>query len=342
MSVSDTTPDTTTTQWFQDWPLVERTPLSKDERTAISRERVRLQTFGCLLTPIFPIVFLVGLAMLAGGDLTGRSGILMGVSLLAFLLLSVAPLAIANTCFKRAKAAKQDLQAGQRRRFAGVITHAMTTNDVIFKLVANGHLSMQDSTQSVDILASGHLWRANDRPVRGWSFVTISETTAVPEIAHIAANWLDPVAETPDGPINAGKRELTNDEKEELRQQARRKWQSTLLPAILSTAWCTPLLIYGIRQQQFPRGFFFLLLVAATVLADIALVKGIRTAIRIRRDAAVGLALIMQGPIGPRSRSQAPNDGNEHTIELLPAAKLVWTVDGEPADWRKRVVKEQR
>jgi len=254
------------------------------------------------------------------------------------VLFAVVPVAVSIQWGQRAKALNKDLKTGERMRFSGVISETMGEHPLVAKLIKISSLSAdRTEKQSIDILASGRVWRVNDRPEKKWLLAMVSETATVPEVAHIAAQWLDPLPVNDNPSFSGGNRELSVTEKQELRNYARQQWRPPLLPGIGLTAWSGGICVLCITQWRLPPdfiGFFFLLIL--TVLYDIALLIRISTARCIAKDIAAGNVLIVQGDIDGYVKGESQNSAiQEQTVEFLPQSNMTWTVDGEPASWRK-------
>ncbi len=314
---------TTTTRWLFDWPQEDCLPLTPEELSTLRRQCFHEKIIGYFLAVISPLMFLIGLTLLAAPDIIGLSSRSMPFFLLAFFSLSVTPILFANECLRRAKMAKKDLHAGVKCLFAGILSSEMIQSPVIETLMNCGMLQPINSEQSIEVLASGRIWRVNRRAFSHRLSVTITEPADVPEIAHIAAQWLDPF-QTPQGEtVNAGRRELSKDEIDELRRLTRLMWQRGVWPAVLLSAWFLPLAFYSVSAGNMPpESGMFLLLTASTVASYISLILRVMIAYKIKQDIALGLVVIVAGPVGTLKGHPFSDLGEEQVVEFLPLSRF--------------------
>jgi hypothetical protein len=226
---------------------------------------------------------------------------------------------------------RHDVQTGEVWRFAGPLDEASLT-----EAGAKFHqaMALQRATGefSVDVLAhSGRLWGVNGRPVAGFQQLAIAGTAELPEGARIAAQWLEPLGDVDGHPLRVGQRDLSAAECAELRQIADSTWRRPLMPALLLTICCLPLLHSLLRNGHLPPDWRLHLTVAlVAVIADIALVRAVGIARRMGRDLRDGMVKIIQ------RHSATPQAAPPQCVELLRHAGFPWTIEGEPAYWRKR------
>jgi hypothetical protein len=169
--------------------------------------------------------------------------------------------------------------------------------------------------------------------------VEIAET---PAFAAVAAEWTEPVSGEA-APVRVGQRELSPDEVRELRQQLRRALRARLAWVIPSNLWFWTVLGLGLREGHLPRpsgwAFWhdaasFLLLGVGAILGDLVLIRSLREAWLHTRDARIGRVVIVRSPLVD---NEAPEEAPAAwvTLEVLPVSEAVWTIDGEPAGWRR-------
>jgi hypothetical protein len=341
--------DNSMTKWCMEWPVEEQIPLTNEEIKSLRGEKLRKNSFGCLLALLFPFIFLFGLVYLPDISVSfNGDSFWFKLIIYVFLVSSALPLLFANKLMKYADNIKSDISDGYKYRFSGKITNEMRYSNEIDFLVVEEYLSSDKQiTQSIELLSSGIVWTVNDIRITSRLNLPVSYLSAVPEIAAIAAEWVEPI---PDTSFKSGHRELTGDEKDEMREWGSQQWKTYILWAIMMTAWTGTFVTFMIIDKRMPDSLWnwvqFTIMIVLTFLADKGLIDGIITAVRINSDIKNGHVVILRGPLASRFEKQiegfsTDNDSDENsdtsdqTVEVLPVAGLVWTVNGKPGDWRK-------
>jgi hypothetical protein len=332
--------DTQSTLWCAGLPLVARLPLAEGERRALRREAALLLFAGILCAPLSVLLFLVGLAIFAMvvTDAGHEATPVMWISFCVALVLVGMLFAVARESFRRAKGLRGDLRAGEKLRFEGTLAEA-TLDLTLVRLLRKRLMRNDAQPQWLEVLpVSQRVWRANDRPVRGWFVVSWARTAEQPEVARIAAGWLEPVGTIEDVDLHQGQRELSAEEKDELRRYAKDLWRKPLLPALIFSLWCFPLAAYALWTSRWPAdlgGVMLAILTAVTILSDYGVFLRLRQARRIGRDLAWGFVIIVRARADDEKGAEGAAPGEEHLYESLPHSGLLWTEDGRAAGWRK-------
>lgn len=285
-------------------PLVGRRQLTSEERRRLERQAARLHQRAFAI-PVLFVSLVAAFALCVPRAQPDPSWHQTALAIAAILL--TAPglaLAILGTrdYVSRSRALRGDLADGVVRRFS-------------------------DGTDWFEALPVSRRILAASAPGVAERWETAPEwakVADVPGTADLAREWLEPVADD----LRAGTRALTPEEQEEIRRYARRAWRRPLLPAVGLTLWlCMPLAAFllGGRCDGILSIFQAGWLAVMTVVADIALARGLRLSRRLSRDADAGMVGVLNA------------DGGEDSAwaEVLPHAGLVWTEEGTPAPWRR-------
>jgi len=330
-----------TTQWCAGLPLVEQLPLTEQERTVLRKERLRLSVIGVVgacLIPVTLIAFIICMIMSmdTGSGPTAVKHLALIVSLVVIGLLA----AVANDSLVRSKGLRNDLRTGVKMCFAGCLTQTDPYNRTQQKLLEQ-RLLHQDPAREQSLIVlpgSGRVWLVNEQPLRKWITTSQAVTADAPEVAGIAAQWLEPV-ELADGTVvPLGHRELSDDEKTEIRRFSRQLFWKSFWPALLLSIWCFPLLYLCILDRRWPdESLYFSFLILITICADFFFIVNCRFIWRMRRDVAYGQVIITRA----QATDNLDKDVNdlpsaEQTTEWLPLSNQKWTIDGLPAPWRTR------
>jgi len=333
--------DTQSTLWCAGLPLVAQLPLAEADRRALRREAALLLVAGMVCAPLSVILFLAGLAIfaIAVSDAGNEGTPVVWVLFFGALALVGVLFVVARESFRRAKGLRGDLRAGEKLRFEGTLAEA-TLDETLARLLCKRLLRNDAQPQWLEILpASRRIWRANDRPVRSWIVASWAETAEQPEVAHIAAQWLEPIGVIGDFDMQQGRRELSAEEMEELRRCAKGLWRKPLLPALLLSLWSFPLAGYAIVSHKWPAGWggiMLALLTVSAVLLDYDLYQRLRQARCIGRDLADGFVIILNARADEEKGAEDAAPGEEHLYEGLLHSGLLWTEDGRAAGWRKK------
>jgi hypothetical protein len=335
-----------------------RRALTPAERRVV-RNRSRwlwLQSAGAALGFWIVFLFALGTGVLIEEAQGSSRFTVTAVTILLFAG-TIALFLAARSFLRESRALGQDARRGYVQRFTGVLPPPEAIEPRLQSVLEVGLLKRDRATpQWFEVLPhSGFLWQANGARPRRWIPLMppmVVELAETPAFARIAAEWAEPVAGA-EAPVRVGQRELSPDEVRELRQQLRRALWVRLAWVIPCTAWFGTVVVLGIREGHLPQRLdvtyfhnlrefltFFhdiaalLVLSLATILGNVALIRGLREAWMHAREAQIGQVVIVRRPL---EDEEAPEEAPTAwvTLELLPVSEAVWTIDGEPAGWRR-------
>ncbi len=335
-----------TTQWCLGLPLAAEEPLTAEEQTVLRREKTRSRLGCCglaLAVPLLFVAFLLGLVFATERfhdiNQIGWVGVVLGIGLIGLVRVTATDLS------RRAINATNDMKSGIKLRFAGVIPLYALDDPSALKLVKRQAIQ-RDSTavQELVILpASQRVWSANGKRIRHYIIATCGITTNPPEISRIAAEWLDPVSRNDDVIVSAGQREISPEEKAEMRTIQRQLWTQPLSSAIIFTFWSIMIISQCVINGRWPQGgggIFSSILLFFGVLSDYWLYIQVISALQLRRDIQHGVVLILRTQhAGANKADESDAEPVDHVFEVLPVSKMIWTVDFAPSPWRKMNVR---
>ncbi|MBX3251770.1 MAG: hypothetical protein KF901_31620 [Myxococcales bacterium] len=235
------------------------------------------------------------------------------------LVLPAASLLAAGDAWKRWRALRRDLERAELEVFEGTLGVVVGVEPALARLRRDGSFgSDPERSHRVEILAaSGFVHRVDGVPIT--RFLT-------PDVLEVAeARPAFPL------PADAAPRErrvaLTEVERAEVRARAAQLWRTPYLAfgaigyvglgaAMWATAGSEWLARYGLVYAIWAVG---------GLITVLRLARRFLTARRLERDAESGDAIEIIQPGA---------DGAPHRAVLLPRSRLVWSVDGLPAEWR--------
>ena len=327
-------------------PFVEERPISEEERAALQLEARQSLGRSCAWGCSAPFVFFIFLCIMASvfpsnNDATTVQ-ILPGIVVMVLgFAAGAACFLLANDRYKLRKIAKQDLRNGNIKRYQGFVpgidkdnlpeTPKTTGN------IAGVDVSVYEPNELEIFKASRRLWRVNGTRVTKLLFLPEEHTAFQPEQAKIAAKWVEPapvIAENTIDISQSGRRELSEQETNELRRRSRTAWRKPGLGALLFTAYFGGLAIAQWRSGSPIRlEWTFYVYVIFTIWIDVNFAKIARWSWRLCKDANSGMVIITRYP-DEMNGEEVRRKGA--VIEWLPNSKNNWTINGEPAPWRLR------
>ncbi len=328
------------TVWCCGFPCTGRFPLEQQEILTLKRRQSRATWLGILYTIIAPVSFIIFFALLLSFGNNAYSEKYFTYGIFISLAIIGALFCLGNDVQKRAKLTKADINAGHYLRFSGVETAH------IFHTQTQQHLFGRYMKKNVqlDILpASGRIYRINGELIEKWHVVPRTEVAETPEIAGIAANWLDIVQNTDDIHLEAGKRELNKAEKSELTRYARSRWKPMVWVTCITLPWASIILYLCITTRSLPDGsnlMPFLLLESVAIASLYILIKGLVLAKKINDAIRNGYVLILRETPTEKQLTEYRKKNNHDdeptsvTVEVIPNCDIIWTVDGKVAEWR--------
>jgi hypothetical protein len=174
------------------------------------------------------------------------------------------------------------------------------------------------------LLRSGMLWTYNGQRTVQPMFVARSRTSAAPQHARMAANFVKPLAGA-EG-VFTHQRPLDEHEREELRSYLTGVPPLRMAVALAMLLFGAGLISLALRPLDFivMTGGAGLLLIGVTRL--FALASRMRMVRLLGKDERAGVAVIVR-------EKEAGSLGTP--VEILPCSHRLWTKDGAPALWRK-------
>lgn len=235
-----------------------------------------------------------------------------------------------------------DLKRGQAFTFSGIVREGETEQSTKEQL-ARARVMAWSTEQTLDVLpASGRIIETNGQAAQAPAFARVVEVARTPEIAAIAAQWVEPISASDGSQVGLGHRELSRAERAEVAQCLRRARSRLIWPEGVSSLWLTTLAVVAVWQLADGNGaslfrLFFYVIIAGMV--DVSWATRLMLAARLAKDIGDGHVVIFKFPHGePRrigAKTVLPHEGAEVISEVLPFSKLPWTQNQHPAAWRR-------
>ena len=326
------------TLWCAGLPFTGERPLSDREQSellALQARLTRLSRFvGLCALPTFGVVALLAqslhirpVLLALDTDISRPPGIL--TTLTAALV--IVELWLSYRFNRHATALKKDIACGTALTYCGVLSERSRMEPTQQRLLASGMLTTDpDLTQSIELLTESHiLWRVNGAPIKHTVKPALTEVAPLPQYASIAAQWLEPVSRHKQAILYGGRRELSEEEKKELKRFVRRlvvrPATSSLPVSCLSLALATEMY----RDHPIDTDTVFWIFVIGGVFNIALYLFQISQAKRFMSDLQVGYVGIR------RVETLGADAHTEPDIEFLPTTGMLWTRSGEPAAWRR-------
>jgi hypothetical protein len=198
--------------------------------------------------------------------------------------------------------------------------------------------------------ASGTAWRINGDLLPRTGSLTPYRVADVPEIAAVAAQWLQPVpqhSDSPDAPkISRNQRELSPSERAEIRQHRRGLiWNGWFILYAFDIFYAAALWDHfaSSPNRETLETLYFAAITVGVLCLHGRPLQQLLLSRRIARDLAHGSVIIIGYTAAntPSEESEAsePSEPEASVIfELLPSSHLIWTTEGAPAPWRTLAV----
>ncbi len=313
--------------WCLGLPLVAERPLTAEETQALQRD-LRNVTLGAVagcLGSVAGIPAWMGALLLTGHH--------PGWMLLAFI---GGPVVIGACVLQGYRCACHAARLRAERRTGTVSCFAGTATQEIFPLLQSQLFRPFKRALAVGQACSFELYSHSGRvksvqghPVRTWDKQFMPAVTApVPDQAAIAALWLEEIdRNAEDLPILAGQRELTADELAEMRWYTIAAWWFPLRRSLWLACLPGGLAIVALLRHKpivgpmIFLGLFLVLGIGGSLL-------GVRRGRAFAASRRTGLVRIFRVPL-----SADPNA--TLLLEVLLDTDVPWTIDGQPAPWRR-------
>lgn len=294
--------------WYGDLPRVAVRSLSEGDKRIIRSLRLRYTCGSALLWLVTPFLFLFGLVSLVG--IGERPLIFMPLAIAFFTGIGLV-VTLARRWHRIQRRLGEDLKTGFVNQY-------------------------QKDTSFMEVLpSSNRLWRMDGVLVpKHYDEIAQQETAATPDAARMPL----PLFQTnpADGLrlATGEERSLTDLETAELLRYARSEWLRPLAPAILLTLWFWTLVIICICEGRLPPawpGFLFLGVLA--IGTEAMFIGSVRKASQMRQDAREGR--VAREPVNMLDALRTVSQDVPGVQEILPHSRVLWTVNGAPADWRR-------
>ena len=259
--------------------------------------------------------------------------IIVTVGSIAFFMLR------AEDHYKTCKNAKQDLRNGHLKRYHGFapgldIPKTEVSPAPTGKIADVEFLLFEPITLEV-FSGSRRLWRVNGTPVKKLLLLPEERTAPLPELAQTTAKWVEPARVAADNTLDisqSGRRDLSLDERDELRNRARTVWRKPAAGAFLFTAYFGGFAIMQwVTKSSVHLEWSAYILIALTLWIDANFAKIAWWAWRLSQDASSGKVIITRFPDRMDGEIVAQKGP---VIEWLPHSKSNWSINGDPAPWR--------
>lgn len=292
-------------------------PMTDADRESLRQRARDVTTKAALWFLIIPPLALADWWVFTADD---TSEVAVGVLLLLTAASPIVLLMAASHAYDLRRPLVAGLRRGEVEVFRGEIRPLLSADPTLVKLGKGGFFHQElDVAHEVELLPATLLVHQVDG-----RFVDIPLKADVLETA--TPRELPPTMGDPGG---ARVLVLTDEERAELRKRAARLWKT---PGILIFLVC----YLGIGAFMWRVGgsewleTFGIRFAILSVLALAALGRflgRVRTARRLERDADQGEVVVVF--------ADQPNpDGSISRLMVLPHAKMVWSLDGQPAEWR--------
>lgn len=320
------------TAWCAGFPQSGRRDLTPAEIAELQAMAGRFLTQGRGALAV--VLALLGWSLVAGLQYATTRNLPVALGFGLFLSVSIIPLAsmLTRDWFARAHALRQDAASGWLRQFTGQL--AAGAADETRERLLRRRLLFPDPQrpQWFEVLPRSSLvWTANGHRIPTWVRAIPSVLAAVPEYAATAAQWVSPVDQPGSEGIHLNFRDLSSAESDEVRRHSHKLLLRPMGGALLFSVWALFPWLSG-SFKEVPAAMFFFGGVAAWSWWNV--VRVLSVVAKLRRDAEVARVVIVRRSVEP-----AGEDGGAPELapadEFLPESGLPWTVNAQPAPWRR-------
>lgn len=305
-----------TNEWYAGVPFQGTRELTLEERYELQSQQRRLFWTGCLALLLAPFALVGLLLVLTFAEFLPLATWIQVLFMFALLILTVGLLLTGRAKYAYSRKLKADLRAGYLKKY--------TT------------LQENNEPYELEVLPpSNRLWRVNEEMVYDWISHTPVWVAEVPEIAHVAAEWVSPAENAPQDEPHFNWRALSEAEKLEISRLANKLVLKLLPITLFFTAWLLLLAFTAFRSGGVPADIIsFLVLIVITLAINWQFIIRCLQASRLRRDRDAGQVVILRW-----LRQEEDAEANREStltppVEVLPRTRFVWTEDGKPAAWR--------
>jgi len=303
-------------EWYAGVPFHDTRELTLEERYELQTQQRRLLWTGCLAL-ILSFFTLIGMFLVLLMSEFVSIPPFVAILLMLFLLALTAWLLMTGlTRCSYAVGLSVDLRAGYLKRYA---------------------LTQEDGEPyELEVLpASNRLWRVNQEMVYRWVSRKPVWVASVPEIAHVAAEWVSPPEGAPQDEPHYNWRALSETEKLELSGFANRLIIKLLPLTFFLTIWLIMLAASGLSRGDIPADPISFVIFAVIVIAvNWQFIVRCMQASRLRRDRDAGQVVILRWLLQGSDAEANRQPTLSPPVEVLPRTRFVWTENGRPAGWR--------
>ncbi len=332
-------PESNTISWCASLPASDNRPMSDNDIIAIRSEIKRYPRRIALALLLIPILVLINIITFYFESAPNQSDLTFSSPLFLVFIVFILPVEIRyiGECLVHSRGLKADLKNGAILRFEGYLKSYNPLNETQSFLLKKSYLHPDfEAFQEIELLPTTlKIYRVNGQYVRQWKIAVIGQTAVTPEIADIAAQWLEPVGEVGDEEIYAGKRQLSISELNELYAQQKQIWKKSI-PTIVC------LFFLSLVGRDFDLSFTTSVRIRTAVLTIIVLgsfcelVSNVIRASKFYKDRKLESVIIIRHKITiDENVSGSIVEDQYKLFEFLPISRLLWTEEGHPASWRK-------
>ena len=332
-------------EWCIGMPLTGQRPLESEERENIVLEEKALRYKGLTAILISPLITVMVMLITITNHFQGKDvhETFFISSLLCMFLLLPASILLSRDSFRRSRRLKQDLDCGIVKQFSGHLHKDLIKRGSVSTLFTRQLSLNGDDEASIEVLSeSFRVWKVQGSPAPSWREARTVSIAAQPEIARIAAQWLQP-AQLPNGEtINMGRRELSNEERAEIIRIAKKIWIRHLPMSAALSVWLVILVTLigsdGLAHDRTQlMHLWFLAFLTFTMVYRLSMeYRRSRRLLSDERGGAVIIAEVYKdAPASSVSSSPERQEAKKVVVELLSVTRWLWTEDGRPAIWRR-------
>jgi len=324
-------------------PFVEERLINREERTILGQKARRSLFEKVLWGSEILAICLTFILMVVG--YMNNGGVIFIVAI-TMMLFTICVAALMWRTENKCKAANEDLHSGRVKCYCGYapgIESELALQEEIDEAsapkteIGGVEVSLWQPITLEVFSDSRRLWSVNDTRVENIYCLSEEYTSIQPERAKKVAKWVEPariIAENTIDISQSGQRELSNEERAEIRRRSRTGWRkfggiSLLLTLALGSYIIVPWVINGSFSLRWEYYFYL----AFPIAVYATFIKDVRICWLLYKDANYGILIVIRYPDQIKEEKvlrKGPVD------EWLPHSKRIWTINGEPAPWRLR------
>jgi hypothetical protein len=302
-------------EWYAGVPLQGTRKLLPEERYELQVQQGRFRFKGCVALLLAPALLAIALAVPLLMDLSFLSDSFVPPLMLALMFMSTWLLLVGRENVRYGRWLKADLRAGYLKQFGSPDAEQPTLLEVL--------------------PVSNRLWRMNGDILPTWANAPPVWVADVPEMAHVAAEWVLPVEGAPVDEPHTNWRTLSSAEKQELTRHARRLALRLLPASLFFTAWFGILVGVALHEHGVPPSSLqAIVLLMITLAINWGLIRHVLQSKRVVRDRDVGQIVVLRWLRQEENQAADSPPSLSPPMEVLPHSRLIWTENGRAAHWR--------